>query len=97
MATVVVQARLHVYFAAPWGGPLWMRDFGFRVANIQSGFDLYRPQRQQRRGAGYGRTHKHRDHRLDLECVSLGQEYTPQVSPFSRISRAYVFELSGLN
>ena len=58
-----------------------MRDLGLRVANIQSGLDLYQSQRQPQRGACHGYTHESCGYRLDYECVSLGQEYTPQVSP----------------
>ena len=59
-----------------------MRDLGLRVADIQGGHNLYPPHRQSRRGLGYGSAYEPRGRRLDHECVSLGQEHTPQVRLF---------------
>lgn len=77
MDPAVVQARLYIRLTTSWRGPLWMRDLGFHVADLQDDFDLCRPQRQPLCGPGYGRFHNHRSSHLDLECVAVGQEYTP--------------------
>ena len=77
VATVVVQTRLHICFTASWGNSFWMRDLGLCVANIQSGLDLYRSQRQQLLGAGYGCSDKPCGCHLNLERIALGQEHAP--------------------
>jgi hypothetical protein len=66
-----------------------MCDLGLHVADIQNALDLCRLQHQSRRGAGYGGTYEHCGCRLDLECAAMGQEHTPQVSPFYGISGSY--------
>ena len=73
----MVQARLHIRLATSWRDSLWMRDLGFHVADIQDGPDLRRSQRQPPGGPGHGHFYNHRNSRLDLECIAVGQEYTP--------------------
>ena len=74
-----------------------MRNLGFHVADFQSGLDLRRSHRQSRRGAGYGHAYKPCGRRLDLECVAMGQEYTPQVSPSYGVSGSHQLKSCGPN